>query len=76
MIRDGAGAVIDRAALYTTTVNSFLASGGDGFTVLLRGTGLVGGDVDLDALVAYISGLPAPPGRRIDQGRAAPVGRG
>jgi 5'-nucleotidase len=59
-IRDGAGAPIDRAASYTVTVNSFLASGGDGFTVLLRGTNLVGGDVDLDALIAHFARLPSP----------------
>jgi hypothetical protein len=29
-------------------VNSFLAEGGDGFTVLRQGTDRLGGDVDLD----------------------------
>jgi 5'-nucleotidase len=52
------------------TVNSFLASGGDGFTVLLRGTNLVGGDVDLDALIDHIATLPSD-----DQGKVSAQGR-
>jgi 5'-nucleotidase len=39
-------------------VNSFLASGGDNFTVLVQGTNQVGGAVDLDALIAYVAALP------------------
>jgi 5'-nucleotidase len=41
-------------------VNSFLAGGGDGFTVLRDGTNRAVGPVDLDALVEYIEGLPTP----------------
>ena len=44
----------DASVTYTVTVNSFLAGGGDGFTVLLEGTNRVVGPVDLDALVEYI----------------------
>ena len=40
------------------TVNCFLADGGDGFTVLSNGTDRLGGELDLDALTAYLS-LPA-----------------
>lgn len=54
------GALIDRAATYSVTVNSFLADGGDNFTVLRNGTNRVGGPVDLDALIAYIQNLPQP----------------
>mgnify|MGYP001359263316 CR=1 FL=1 len=54
------GAPIDATATYTVTVNSFLAGGGDGFTVLLGGTSLVGGAVDLDALIAYVQSLAQP----------------
>ncbi len=38
---------------YRVTVNSFLADGGDNFTVLRDGTDRLGGEVDIDALVTY-----------------------
>lgn len=44
------GAPLDPDASYRVTVNSFLADGGDGFTVLREGTNRVGDGVDLDAL--------------------------
>jgi len=51
----------DGSVTYTVTVNSFLAGGGDGFTVLRDGTNRVVGPVDLDALVEYIeTQLPDP----------------
>jgi 5'-nucleotidase len=34
-------------------MNSFLASGGDNFSVFNLGTDQLGGDLDLDALEAY-----------------------
>jgi 5'-nucleotidase len=50
------GAVpIDPAASYRVTVNSFLADGGDGFTVLKEGTDRLGGGIDLDALNTYLA---------------------
>jgi 5'-nucleotidase len=55
-----AGLPIDRAATYSVTVNNFMATGGDNFTVLLRGRNLVGGDVDLDALIAHVRSLAQP----------------
>jgi 2',3'-cyclic-nucleotide 2'-phosphodiesterase (5'-nucleotidase family) len=48
------GTPIDPAASYRVTVNSFLADGGDGFTVLRDGTDRVGGGGDLDAFIAYL----------------------
>jgi 5'-nucleotidase len=36
------------------TVNSFLADGGDGFSVLTEGTNDVVGGADVDALAAYL----------------------
>ncbi|WP_031409439.1 bifunctional metallophosphatase/5'-nucleotidase [Geobacillus vulcani] len=51
---------------YTVTVNSFLADGGDGFTVLTQGTNREVGPVDLDALVSYIRGLAQPFSARIE----------
>jgi 5'-nucleotidase len=49
-----AGVPLDPTASYSVTVNSFLAGGGDGFTVLTQGTNRVVGPVDLDALVSYV----------------------
>jgi 5'-nucleotidase len=49
------GTVIDPATSYRVTVNSFLADGGDGFTVLREGTNRIGGGVDLDAFIAYLT---------------------
>ncbi|RKH66739.1 bifunctional metallophosphatase/5'-nucleotidase [Corallococcus aberystwythensis] len=61
------GTTLDPAANYRVTINSFLAPGGDGFTVLTEGTNPVGGAVDSDALEAYLTAksseaapLPAP----------------
>lgn len=55
------GAVIDPTKTYRVTVNNFLATGGDGFTVLQAGAAVLGGAQDIDALVAYLSaGYAAP----------------
>jgi len=65
---DPASIVIDAAPLdltasYRVTVNSFLADGGDNFTVLRDGTDRLGGEVDLDALVTYFgTSSPVAPG--------------
>lgn len=40
---------------YRVTVNSFIADGGDNFTVLTKGTNRVGGGQDVDALEKYIN---------------------
>jgi 5'-nucleotidase len=65
------GVAIDKAARYRITMNSFLASGGDNFSVFNLGTEQLGGDVDLDALEAYFNANPggvAPgPQNRIEQ---------
>ena len=48
---------------YRITVNSFLADGGDNFSVLVDGTNRLGGEIDLDALVTYFgANSPVPPG--------------
>jgi 5'-nucleotidase len=49
------GAPIDPSAIYRVTMNSFLADGGDGFTVFRAGTDRVAGPVDLDPLAAYLT---------------------
>jgi 5'-nucleotidase len=46
---------------YRVTVNSFLADGGDNFSVLVDGTERLGGEIDLDALVTYFDDN-TPPG--------------
>ncbi|HEY9088001.1 MAG TPA: bifunctional metallophosphatase/5'-nucleotidase [Anaerolineaceae bacterium] len=57
------GVPIDLNATYRVTVNSFLADGGDNFTVLRQGTDRLGGAVDTDALEAYfIANSPVAPG--------------
>ncbi|MDC0685697.1 bifunctional metallophosphatase/5'-nucleotidase [Sorangium atrum] len=49
------GVPIEAARTYRVTVNSFLATGGDGFTVLNDGTDRLGGALDLDALRDYFA---------------------
>lgn len=49
------GTTIAAGTSYRVTMNSFLATGGDGFTVFNQGTSQLGGEVDLDALVAYFA---------------------
>lgn len=57
------GVVLDPATGYRVTVNSFLAGGGDNFSVLAGGTNRLGGEVDLDALVTYFgANSPVAPG--------------
>ena len=41
------------------TMNSFLATGGDGFTVFNSGTDTLGGAQDIDAMVAYLGAAGA-----------------
>jgi|TARA_R100000049_G_C1951456_1_gene99618 5'-nucleotidase len=50
------GQPIDPAASYRVTMNSFLATGGDGFDIFAQGTDAVTGPVDLDATEAYLDG--------------------
>lgn len=45
---------------YRVTVNNFLATGGDGFSVLTGGAQPQGGAQDIDALVAYLAGYRSP----------------
>jgi 5'-nucleotidase len=55
------GVVIDPGTGYRVTVNSFLADGGDNFSILTAGTDRLGGEIDLDALVTYFEDN-TPPG--------------
>lgn len=56
------GKAIDPSASYGVTVNNFLASGGDGYTVLASGTNARDGGLDLDALEAWLKTNPKVPG--------------
>jgi 5'-nucleotidase len=57
------GTPVDPNGAFRITVNSFLAEGGDNFTLLAQGTNRLGGAVDLDALVDYFAAnSPVPPG--------------
>lgn len=60
------GAPIALDATYTVTVNSFMAAGGDNFSILTEGTNRIIGPVDLDALVDFIESLPQPFNYNID----------
>jgi 5'-nucleotidase len=59
------GTVIGASQQVRVAMNNFLAAGGDNFTVFKEGTNQVGGDVDIDALVAYFqTKSPVAPGPR------------
>jgi len=49
------GAVLNPTDSLRVTMNSFLATGGDGFGVFNSGTDVLGGAQDIDALASYLS---------------------
>jgi 5'-nucleotidase len=59
-IVSGGALTVPPDTTYRVTVNNFLATGGDGFTVLVSGSNPLGGAQDIDALVAYLSAFKAP----------------
>ena len=62
------GTAISDSATYRVTMNSFLATGGDNFTVFNQATEALGGAQDIDALETYIAGnspLASPAVNRI-----------
>ena len=64
------GTPIADGTSYRVTMNSFLATGGDGFTVFNAGTAATGGGQDIDAFVAAFTaagatGIAVPPLDRI-----------
>ena len=64
------GAEVTPTASFRVTMNNFLATGGDGFTVFNEGTDALGGAQDIDALVAAFeaagtTGIAVPPLDRI-----------
>ena len=70
---DAGGKLPDPAREYRVTVNSYMASGGDSFSTFLKGKALLGGALDIDALVEYMARFKAPnppytPGARAEDG--------
>ncbi|WP_043648995.1 bifunctional metallophosphatase/5'-nucleotidase [Chitinilyticum litopenaei] len=64
------GVTLQAGSSYRITVNNFLASGGDNFTVLVQGGNPLGGAQDVDALENYIkanSPLTAPELNRVSR---------
>jgi 5'-nucleotidase len=64
------GVPVAPGAEFRVTMNSFLAAGGDGFTVFNQGTNARGGAQAIDALAAYFAaaepaGIAVPPLNRI-----------
>jgi len=55
------GRPIDPDGRYRVSINNFLASGGDGYSVLTQGTDTVDAGLDLDALEAWLATNPAVP---------------
>lgn len=77
---DAAGKLPDPAREVRVTVNSFLASGGDGFAAFTAGKAPLGGALDIDALVDYMGRFKAPnppyaPGRRAEDGGTPRIAR-
>jgi 5'-nucleotidase len=59
------GTLVTPTDSFRVTMNNFLATGGDGFTVFNEGTNALGGAQDIDAFVAYFgsfgaTGIPVP----------------
>ena len=55
-----AGAPLVPGGDYRFTVNSFLADGGDGVVMLQQGRDRLGGELDIDALMAHLVRNPGP----------------
>jgi len=66
------GEPVDPGRIYRVTVNNFLVSGGDGFSVFTEGRVVAEGGLDLDALEAFIArGVRLPASGRIAEVSAA-----
>ena len=64
------GVLVNSTDTFRVTMNNFIETGGDGFTVFNEGTDALGGAQDIDALKDYFAannptGIPVPPLDRI-----------
>jgi len=64
------GTVVNPTDTFRVTMNNFLATGGDGFTVFNEGTDALGGAQDIDSFAAYLAaagpgGVAVPPLDRV-----------
>ncbi len=57
---------LDPKATYTVSMVSYLADGGDGYTMFTEGKNIKNGPVDVDALVTYVGSLPQPVNVTVD----------
>ena len=55
------GKPVDPAKIYRVSINNFLASGGDNFTMFAKGRDPVDAGLDLDATEAYLATNPPVP---------------
>lgn len=60
------GQPLEPGKVYTVAVNSYLANGGSGFTVMKRGKFIENGPKDMDVLITHIKSLPQPFTSNID----------
>jgi len=60
------GAPLDEKKIYRAALADYLTTGGDGYTEFTKGTGMVAGPSDIDALVSYIGSLPQPVNGTVD----------
>lgn len=65
-IKKSDGMPIEETKEYSMTINSFLASGGDGFTVCKEGKNRKEYDLDIDALIEYVKEMPDPFSYNVD----------
>lgn len=65
-IRTADGTKVEPDKRYSVAVNTYLAEGGDNFTVFQKGTNRVTGPTDINALADYIKQLPQPFGLKIE----------
>jgi 5'-nucleotidase len=54
------GTVLNPSSTYRVTINNFLSTGGDNFTVFKSATNALGGPQDIDALIAYLANFKVP----------------
>jgi 5'-nucleotidase len=54
------GVPVALASSYRVTMNNFMSTGGDNFTVFTQGTNRLGGALDIDALADYLRTTQAP----------------